>query len=72
MRKVFKLQDLDCANCASKMENDIRKIDGVNNASISFMTSKLMLDAEASGFEGIIQQAQTICSRYEPDCKILC
>ena len=46
MRKVFKLQDLECANCAAKMEDAIRKIDGVNTASMSFMTQKLVIDAD--------------------------
>ena len=45
MRKKFKLEDLDCANCAAKMEERIRKIDGVNDASVSFMTQKMMIDA---------------------------
>ena len=46
MKKKFKLQDLDCANCAAKMEDLIKKIDGVNDASVSFMTQKMMVDAE--------------------------
>ena len=43
MKKVFKLQDLDCANCARKMEDAIKKIDGVQDASVSFMTQKMTL-----------------------------
>ena len=46
MKKKFKLQDLDCANCAAKMEEAIKKIDGVTDASVSFMTQKLVLEAE--------------------------
>lgn len=45
MKKVFKLKDLDCANCAAKMENAILKLDGVENASVNFMTQKLTLEA---------------------------
>lgn len=71
MKRSFKLQDLDCANCASKMECDINKLDGVNSASIAFMTSRLTLDADDDKFDELISQAQTICSRYEPDCKIV-
>ena len=71
MRKSFKLQDLDCANCAAKMEKDIGKIDGVNSASISFMTQKLVLDADEERFEAILDEAQRACSKYEPDCVIL-
>ncbi len=71
MKRSFKLQDLDCANCASKMECDINKLDGVNDASISFMTSKLVLDAEDDMMESVLAEAQAICTRYEPDCVII-
>ena len=71
MRKAFKLEELGCANCAAKMENAISKLDGVNSARISFMTSKLMLDADERNFDAIVDEAQSICSRYEPDCVIV-
>lgn len=71
MKKAFKLQELDCANCAAKMENDINKLDGVNKATISFMTRKLVLDADSERFDDLIAQAQGICSKYEPDCVIV-
>ena len=69
MRKAFKLQDLDCANCAAKMENAIKNIEGVKSASISFMTQKLVL--EADGFEAVLDEAQRACKKFEPDCVIL-
>ena len=71
MRKSFKLEELDCADCAAKMENDIAKLDGVDKATISFMTSKLMIDADADRFDEVLEQAQKICSGYEPDCVIV-
>lgn len=71
MKKKFKLQDLDCANCAAKMEDAIRKLDGVNDASVSFLTQKLTLDADDERFEEILDQAAKVCRRVEPDCKIL-
>lgn len=71
MRKSFKLQDLDCANCAAKMEDGIGRIDGVNKASISFMTQKLILDADDARFDRILDEAQRICTSIEPDCTIL-
>ena len=71
MRRAFKLQDLDCANCASKMECDINKLDGVNKASVNFMTQKMMIDADPDRLEEILTQAQRICTKYEPDCVIL-
>lgn len=71
MRKSFKLQDLDCANCAAKMEDGIGRIDGVNKASVSFMTQKLVLDADDARFDRILDEAQRICTSIEPDCTIL-
>lgn len=71
MKKTFKLQDLDCANCAAKMEQAIKKIDGVTDASISFMAQKLVLEAEDSRFEEILRAAAKACKKVEPDCTIL-
>ena len=50
MKKKFKLQDLDCANCAAKMEDAIKKIPGVNDANVSFMMQKMTVDAEDDKF----------------------
>ena len=71
MKKTFKLRDLDCANCAAKMENAIRKLEGVNSATISFMTQKLTLDADDARFDEILQQAAKVCKKVEPDCTII-
>lgn len=71
MRKAFKLQDLDCANCAAKMENAIKNIEGVKSASISFMTQKLVLEADDDRFEAVLDEAQHACKKFEPECVIL-
>ena len=71
MKKHFKLQDLDCANCAAKMEAAIKKIDGVNDASVSFMSQKLTLDADDARLEEILKQAVKVCKKVEPDCVIV-
>ena len=71
MKKHFKLRDLDCANCAAKMEDAIKKLDGVNDAAVSFMTQKLTLDADDARFDEILQQAVKVCKKVEPDCTIL-
>ncbi|MDO5124862.1 MAG: cation transporter [Ruminococcus sp.] len=71
MKKAFKMQDLDCANCAAKMENAIRKIDGVESVSISFMTQKMTLTAEDEKFDDVLKKAAKICKKVEPDCRIL-
>ena len=71
MKKQFKLQDLDCANCAAKMEAAIQKIEGVESASVSFLTQKLVIEAEDARFDAIMKQAVKVCRRIEPDCTIL-
>ena len=71
MKKKFKLQDLDCANCAAKMEDAIKKIDGVNDASVSFMTQKMMIDADDERFEEIMDEVVRVCKKVERDCVIL-
>ena len=71
MKKKFKLQDLDCANCAAKMEESIKKIDGVNDAVVSFMTQKMTVDADDERFDEIMDEVVRVCAKVEPDCKVL-
>lgn len=71
MKKKFKLEDLDCANCAAKMEDAIKKIPGVNDANVSFMMQKMTVDAEDDKFDAIMEEVVHICAKVEPDCKIL-
>lgn len=71
MKKKFKLQDLDCANCAAKMEEAIKKIDGVNDASVSFMMQKLTIDVADDRFEAIMDEVEKVCAKVESDTKIL-
>ena len=71
MKKVYKLQDLDCANCAATMERAINKIDGVEAASVNFLTQRLAVEADESRFEEIMDEIAKACRKVEPDCKIL-
>lgn len=71
MKKTFKLIDLDCANCAAKMESAIKRIDGVTNASVSFMSQKMTIEAEDERFDDILKQAVAICKKVEPDCEVV-
>lgn len=71
MKKTFKLDELGCANCGAKMEDAIKKIDGVNDAKVTFMTQKLMVDADDERFESIMDEAETVCHKIEPDCDII-
>ena len=70
MKKHFKMVDLDCANCAAKMEAAIKKINGVNDAAVSFMAQKLTVDADDSRFDEIMQEIVRVCKRVEPDVAI--
>ena len=69
MKKKFKCE-VDCAACAVKMKDAIKKIPGVSDASINFMTQKLMLEASDDQFDSIVLQAVKACKKVEPDCEI--
>ena len=70
MKKRFNLTDLDCASCAAKMEEAIKKLPGVRDASVSFLTQKLTLDADDARFDAIVQEVVKVCKKVEPDCVI--
>ena len=70
MKKRFNLTDLDCANCAAKMETAIKKIDGVHDATVSFMTQKMTIDADDDRFAEIMKEVVAVCKKVEPDCEI--
>jgi len=71
MKKKFKLVDLDCANCAAKMEDAIKNIDGVTDASVSFMTQKMMIEADDAVFDRVLNEAIECIAKVEPDCKVV-
>lgn len=71
MKKTFKLIDLDCANCARKMEEAIQKIDGVTGATVSFMTQKMTIEAADDRFDEILREAVKRICRVEPDCQVV-
>ena len=70
MKKRFNLTDLDCANCAAKMEAAIKKLDGVHDATVSFMTQKMTIDADDDRFAEIMKEVVAVCKKVEPDCVI--
>lgn len=69
MQKKFKIE-VDCANCAAKMEEAAKKIDGVNNVSVSFMAQKMIVDADDSRFDSIMKDIVKACKKVEPDCEV--
>ena len=71
IRKTFELEDLDCANCAAKMEEAIKKLPGVKRVSVNFMTQKMILDAEDSQFDEVLKAAVKCIAKVEPDCRVV-
>ena len=71
MKKRFKLVDLDCANCAAKMEDAIKKVDGVKDATVSFVMQKMTVEADDARFDDIMKEIVKVCKRVEPDCEIV-
>ena len=71
MKKKFNLTDLDCANCAAKMEEAINRIDGVKAATVSFIQQRLTIEAEDERFDEIMDQVVKVCKKVEPDCEIV-
>lgn len=69
MKKKFKCE-VDCADCAAKMEEAVNKIDGVNSASVNFLMQKFTLDADDERFDEILAEAIRVCKKVEPDCVI--
>lgn len=67
MKKTFRLEGLDCANCAAKMEKAISELDGVNNATVNFMTTKLVIEAEDEKMADIVAASEKIIKKIEPD-----
>lgn len=71
MKKRFMIEELCCANCAAKMEDAIRKLDGVTSANINFLTQKLTLEADEENFSRLLDEAERIIKKIEPDCVLV-
>lgn len=71
MKKVFKMVDLDCANCAAKMENAIARIDGVQKVTVSFLAQKMTLEADDARFDEIVKEMLKCVRKVEPDCEVI-
>ena len=71
MTKTYKMQDLDCANCARKMEDAIRKLEGVTEVHVNFLTQKMILTADDARFEEIVREAVKCIRRVDADCQVV-
>lgn len=71
MKKSYKLEGLDCANCAAKMERAIAAVEGVTRVTISFMAQKMVLEAADDRFEAILNEAAACIRKVDPDCRVI-
>ena len=69
MKKRYKFE-VDCANCAAKVEEAVKKIDGVNDATVNFMAQKMVLDADDARFDEILLEVIAVAKKVEPDCEL--
>lgn len=66
MKRRYTLENLGCANCAAKMEEKIKELDGVNSVTVNFITTKMVLDVEDDKFDSVLNQAKDIIKSIEP------
>ncbi len=71
MRKSFRLDEIDCANCARKLQEELAKLDGVDAVSVNFMTQKLTLSAADDRFDDVLGRVVALAAKIEPDCEII-
>lgn len=71
MKKAFKLDEIDCANCARELQDELAKLDGVQSVSVNFMTQKLTLEAEDGEFDEVLERVVEYTEEVEPDCEII-
>lgn len=71
MKKTFRVEDVDCPNCAAKLEKAIADIDGVKRASISFIAGKMIIEADEADMNGIIAKIPSVAKKALPDCTVI-
>lgn len=70
MKKVLKLEGLDCTNCAAELENRISKVDGVENVSVSFMMQRLTFECNEEIVKEKLKEIKKIIKKEEPDVEV--
>ena len=71
MKRIFRMQDLDCANCAAKMERKIAKIEGVQSVTVNFLAQKLILEADDAKWDEILAEVDSAVRKVDPDCRVI-
>ena len=70
MKKKFKLNEIDCAHCALKLEESIKEISGVKDAKVNYMMQKLTVEADEADMDGVVEKVLAACRRLEPDMEV--
>lgn len=68
MKRVINLEDLDCANCAAKMECAVKKVEGVTNANVNFMMQRMTVEIDSENPQAVLAEIKKVCKKVEPDC----
>lgn len=63
----FKIEGLDCANCATELEASIKKLDEVASVSISFMTERMIVETDANDQDKLVEEIKKVIKKAEPD-----
>ena len=71
MKKTLKFTEIDCANCAAKVEKNISKLDGIESVRVVFLTQKIILEVdETADWDNLLKQIEKAAKKVEPDCEI--
>ncbi|WP_454944364.1 cation transporter [Fusobacterium hwasookii] len=71
MKKVFKLEGLDCAHCATKIEEKVSKLEGVKSVVINFMTTKMTLESVDENIADVVEKVKKLINEVEPDVNMI-
>ena len=71
MKKICTVEDLCCAHCAMKIEKEIAALPGVSAARVNFLSGRVTIEAEDEQMDAVLREAQKICRRIEPDCRLI-
>ncbi len=71
MEKTYRIEGLDCANCARKMEEALNALDGIASAKVNFLLQKVILQYDADDEKEVIKQVKKTCRKIEPDCELI-
>lgn len=70
MKKKYKLNEIDCANCAMKLEEAVKAIEGVTSAKVNYMMQKLTFEAEEGSIAEVEKAVLGVCRKMEPDMEV--